>query len=259
MLKKVAFTANEKRKKGIYNLMKVEGRNSVDELINSNKTIDKVLIQNGLRDEASRTLINKIKESGAKFIFCEKAVLDKESTTKKHQGFLAYATDFVYADLDDVLYNVKDKDGLILILDGIEDTHNLGSIIRVADCAGVDAIIISKRRSASVNEVVMRISEGSANHVMISRVGNINDAIKKIKEENIWVYAVELGGENIYKANLKGKIALVIGGEDTGVNKLTQSLCDGKLAIPMYGKINSLNASVATAVAVFEAVRQRNF
>ena len=167
--------------------MKVEGRNSVDELINSNKTIDKVLIQNGLRDEASRTLINKIKESGAKFIFCEKAVLDKESTTKKHQGFLAYATDFVYADLDDVLYNVKDKDGLILILDGIEDTHNLGSIIRVADCAGVDAIIISKRRSASVNEVVMRISEGSANHVMISRVGNINDAIKKIKEENIWV------------------------------------------------------------------------
>lgn len=239
--------------------MKVEGRNAVYELLKSNKTIDKVLVQNGLRDESSRTLLSEIKEAGVKFVFCEKAVLDKESFTKKHQGFIAYATDFIYADLDDVLSAVKDKDGLILILDGIEDTHNLGSIIRVAECAGVDAVIIGKRRSASVNEIVMRISEGSANHVVIAKVGNLNDAIKKIKEDNIWVYALELGGENIYKQDLKGKLAIVIGGEDTGVNKLTKSLCDGTIAIPMYGKINSLNASVATAVAVFEAVRQRNF
>ncbi len=237
--------------------MKVEGRNAVCELINSNKTVDKVLVQNGLRDEASRSLLSQIKENGIKFVFCEKAVLDKESTTKKHQGFIAYASDFIYADLEDVLLAVENKDGLILILDGIEDPHNLGSIIRVADCAGVDAIIIGKRRSASVNEVVMRISEGSANHVVIAKVGNINDAVKKIKESGVWVYALELGGENIYKADLKGKLAIVIGGEDTGVNKLTKSLCDGTLAIPMYGKINSLNASVATAVAVFEAVRQR--
>lgn len=239
--------------------MKVEGRNAVCELLKSNKTIDKVLVQNGLRDESSRTLLSEIKEAGVKFVFCEKAVLDKESSTKKHQGFIAYATDFIYADLDDVLTAVENKDGLILILDGIEDTHNLGSIIRVAECAGVDAIIIGKRRSASVNEIVMRISEGSANHVVIAKVGNLNDAIKKIKEENVWVYALELGGENIYKQDLKGKLAIVIGGEDTGVNKLTKSLCDGTIAIPMYGKINSLNASVATAVAVFEAVRQRNF
>lgn len=237
--------------------MKVEGRNAVCELINSNKTVDKVLVQNGLRDEASRNLLSQIKENGIKFVFCEKAVLDKESTTKKHQGFVAYASDFIYADLEDVLSNLENKDGLILILDGIEDPHNLGSIIRVADCAGVDAVIIGKRRSASVNEVVMRISEGSANHVVIAKVGNINDAVKKIKESGVWVYALELGGENIYKADLKGKLAIVIGGEDTGVNKLTKSLCDGTLAIPMYGKINSLNASVATAVAVFEAVRQR--
>lgn len=237
--------------------MKVEGRNAVCELINSNKTVDKVLVQNGLRDEASRNLLSQIKENGIKFVFCEKAVLDKESTTKKHQGFVAYASDFIYADLEDVLSNLENKDGLILILDGIEDPHNLGSIIRVADCAGVDAVIIGKRRSASVNEAVMRISEGSANHVVIAKVGNINDAVKKIKESGVWVYALELGGENIYKADLKGKLAIVIGGEDTGVNKLTKSLCDGTLAIPMYGKINSLNASVATAVAVFEAVRQR--
>lgn len=238
--------------------MKVEGRNAVYELLSSSKTVDKVLIQNGLRDEASRNLINQIKENGIKFIFCEKAVLDKESVTKKHQGFLAYASDFVYAELDDVLNSVK-GDGLILMLDGIEDTHNLGSIIRVAECAGVDAIVIGKRRSASVNEVVMRISEGSANHVVIAKVGNLNDAIKTVKQNNFWVYALEADGENIYKSDLKGRLAIVIGGEDTGVNKLTRSLCDGTIAIPMYGKINSLNASVATAVAVYEAVRQRNF
>lgn len=238
--------------------MKVEGRNAVYELLSSSKTVDKVLIQNGLRDEASRNLINQIKENGIKFIFCEKAVLDKESVTKKHQGFLAYASDFVYAELDDVLTSVK-GDGLILMLDGIEDTHNLGSIIRVAECAGVSAIVIGKRRSASVNEVVMRISEGSANHVVIAKVGNLNDAIKTVKQNNFWVYALEADGENIYKSDLRGRLAIVIGGEDTGVNKLTRSLCDGTIAIPMYGKINSLNASVATAVAVYEAVRQRNF
>lgn len=239
--------------------MKVEGRNAVYELLNSSKTIDKVLVQNGLRDEESKKLIEAIKANGVKYVFCEKAVLDKESVTKKHQGFVAYASDFVYADLSDVLDAVKDKDGLLLVLDGIEDTHNLGSIIRVAECAGVDAIIIGKRRSASVNEVVMRISEGSANHVVIAKVGNVNDAIKTIKENNIWVYALELGGENIYNANLRGKLCIVIGGEDTGVNKLTKSLCDGVIAIPMFGKINSLNASVATGIAVFEATRQRNF
>ena len=136
---------------------------------------------------------------------------------------------------------------------------SLLSIIRVADCSGVDAIVIGKRRSASVNETVMRISEGSCNHVKVCRVGNINDAIKKLKEKMIWVYGLELGGENIYKTNLKGRVALVIGGEDTGVNQLTKKLCDGIVAIPMYGKINSLNASVATGVAVFEVVRQRNW
>lgn len=239
--------------------MKVEGRNAVYELINSPKTIDKILVQNGLRDGASKDLLFAIKEAGIKFTYCEKAVLDKESITKKHQGFIAYASDFIYADLDEVLLSVKDKDGFLLILDGIEDTHNLGSIIRVAECSGVDAIIIGKRRSASVNEVVMRISEGSANHIQIARVGNINDAIKSIKNQNIWVYALELGGDNIYQSNLNGKIALVIGGEDTGVNKLTKSLCDGVVSIPMFGKINSLNASVATGVALYEAVRQRNF
>lgn len=239
--------------------MKVEGKNAVLELIKSTKTVDKVLIQNGLKDEGSRKLINEIKLSGAKYIFCEKAVLDKESITKKHQGFVAFSSDFVYAELDELLNQVKDKDGLILVLDGIEDTHNLGSIIRVAECSGVDGIVIGKRRQAMVNEAVMRISEGSANHVVIAKVGNINEAIKTIKNNNIWVYGLELGGQNIYKTNLKGKLCIVIGGEDTGVNKLTQSLCDGVISIPMYGKINSLNASVATGIALYEAVRQRNF
>jgi len=147
--------------------------------------------------------------------------------------------------------------GVIAVLDGVEDVHNLGSIIRVCECAGVKGLIIGKHRSASVNETVMRISEGSLNHVKIAKVGNINDAVEKMKAAGVWVYALELGGENIYKTDLTGAIAIIIGGEDTGVNKLTQKKADKVIAIPMLGKINSLNASVAAGVALFEALRQR--
>jgi 23S rRNA (guanosine2251-2'-O)-methyltransferase len=150
------------------------------------------------------------------------------------------------------------EDAFFVILDGVEDPHNLGSVIRVCECAGVDGLVIGKRRSACVNETVMRVSEGSANHLRIARVTNINTAIDELKEAGVWVYACELGGSNIYKSNLNGKICLVIGGEDTGVNRLTKEKSDATVTIPTFGKVNSLNASVACGVAVFEAVRQRN-
>ena len=237
--------------------MTVEGKNAVSELIKTQKTIDKVLVQNGLRDGESRKPLNELRESGIKIAFADKSVLDKQCKSGRHQGFIAFVSDFEYADLDDMIEAAADKECFFLVLDGIEDPHNLGSIIRVAECAGIDGIIIGKHRAASVTDTVMRISEGGANHVAITKVTNINSAIEKLKENNIWVYGLELGGSDIYKTNLKGRLAIVIGGEDTGINRLTKEKCDGVMSIKMHGKINSLNASVACGVAVFEALRQR--
>ena len=238
--------------------MKIEGKNSVRELLKTGKTIDKVLVANGMRDAESKMLVSVIKSAGVKVSFADKSILDKESETRRHQGFIAYVSDYKYAELGDILNAVKDKDdAFIVILDGVEDPHNLGSVIRVCECGGVDGLIIGKHRSASVTDAVMRISEGSANHLKIARVTNINNALDEIKEEGIWAYALELGGGSIYKTDLKGRIAIVIGGEDTGVNKLTQKKCDAVMSIPMYGKVKSLNASVSCGIGVFEALRQR--
>lgn len=236
--------------------MKVEGRNAVAELIKSDSTVDVVYVQKDMRDAPACRLISAIKDKGVKISFVDKFVLDKGSVTKKHQGFIASVSDYEYADLYDICHDLKEN-AFIVVLDGVEDVHNLGSIIRVCECGGVDAIVIGKHRSACVNETVMRISEGSANHVKIARVTNINQAVEELKEAGVWVYGLELGGENIYQTDFSGKIAILVGGEDTGINRLTKTKCDKLVTIPMYGKINSLNASVATGIAVFEAVRQR--
>lgn len=238
--------------------MIIEGRNAVAELLKTDKTIDKVLVANGMRDEKSRELVKALNDSGVKFSYADKNVLDKQSQCGRHQGFMAFVSDYVYAELSDMIAETKDKDCFFLVLDGIEDPHNLGSIIRVAECGGLDGIIIGKRRSAAVTDAVMRISEGGANHIKIARVTNVNAAIDELKENGVWVYGLELGGQDIYKTDLRGRIALVVGGEDTGINKLTQKKCDAVVSMKMYGKINSLNASVACGVAVFEALRQRS-
>lgn len=237
--------------------MKVEGRNSVYELLKTDKEIDKVLVQKDLQDEASKMLINVIRSHKVKVQVVDKRVIEKESESKHSQGFIAFVSDYKYFDLEDILDGCKDKDGFVVVLNEILDPHNLGSIIRVCECAGVDGIVISKDRSASVNDTVMRISEGSLNHIKVARVTNINNAIDKLKDEGFWVYGAEIGGESIYSADLTGKLCLVIGGEDSGVKRLTKTKCDKIVSIPMFGKVNSLNASVACGVAVYEAVRQR--
>lgn len=237
--------------------MKTEGRNAVYELLKTDREIDKVLVQNDLKDEASKRLINVMRSHKVKVQLVDKYVIEKESESKRHQGFIAFTSEYEYADLYDLLEEIKDKDGFIVVLNEILDPHNLGSIIRVCECAGVDGLVISKDRSASVSDTVMRISAGAANHVKVARVTNINNAIDKLKEEGFWVYAAEVGGESLYKSNLTGKLCLVIGGEDSGVKRLTKEKCDGILSIPMFGKVNSLNASVACGVVVYEAVRQR--
>lgn len=238
--------------------MKIEGRNAVLELLKTDKTIDKILVMNGMRDNESRGVINAIRQKGCKFQFVEKAIMDKETETRRHQGFIAFVSDYVYADFDEIIKKLDGKeDAFLVVLDGVEDPHNLGSILRVSECAGVDGVIIGKRRSAQVNETVMRVSEGSANHIDVARVTNINATIDELKDNGFWTYALEIGGSDIYKTDLKGRIVIVVGGEDTGVNRLTKEKCDAIITIPMKGKVNSLNASVACGVAVFEALRQR--
>ncbi len=237
--------------------MKVEGRNSVYEVLKSGKEIDKILVQKDLKDEASKRLINIIRSHRVKVQLVDKYVIEKESESKRSQGFIAFISDYKYFDIDDILDDCKEKDGFIVMLNEILDPHNLGSIIRVCECAGVDGLIIGKDRCASVSDTVMRISEGALNHLKVAKVTNINMAIDRLKEEGFWVYGAELGGGDIYKADLKGKLCLVIGGEDSGVKRLTKTKCDGIVSIPMFGKVNSLNASVACGVAVYEAVRQR--
>lgn len=237
--------------------MKVEGRNSVYELLKTDKEIDKVLVQKDLKDDASKRLINVIRSHKVKIQLVDKYVIDKESESKRSQGFIAYVSDYKYFEIEDILDSCKDKDGFIVVLNEILDPHNLGSIIRVCECAGVDGLIIGKDRSASVNDTVMRISAGALNHVKVARVTNINHAIDQLKDNGFWVYGAEVGGTKIYDANLTGKICLVIGGEDSGVKRLTKEKCDDIISIPMFGKVNSLNASVACGVAVYEVVRQR--
>lgn len=238
--------------------MKVEGRNSVYEVLKTDKEIDKILVQKDLKDEPSKRLINIIRSNKVKIQLVDKYVIEKESESKRSQGFIAYISDYKYFELEDILDACKDKDGFVVILNEIHDPHNLGSIIRVCECAGVDGLIIGKDRCASVSDTVMRISEGALNHLKVAKVTNINVAIDKLKEEGFWVYGAELGGGDIYKSDLTGKLCLVIGGEDSGVKRLTKTKCDGIISIPMFGKVNSLNASVACGVAVYEAVRQRN-
>lgn len=237
--------------------MKIEGRNSVYELLKTDKEIDKILVQKDLKDDASKRLINIIRSHKIKLQPVDKYVIEKESESKRHQGFIAYVSDYKYFDIEDIIDDCTEENSLVVVLNEILDPHNLGSIIRVLECAGAQGLIIGKDRSASVSDTVMRISAGALNHVKVAKVTNINTAIDALKDNGFWVYGAEVGGENIYKSNLTGKICLVIGGEDSGVKRLTKEKCDGIVSIPMHGKVNSLNASVACGIAVFEVLRQR--
>lgn len=238
--------------------MKTEGRNAVAELLKTDRNIDKILMEKGAQGSLS-VLFAEARKRGIRVQFAERAVLDKESESRRHQGVIAFTTEYEYYDLDDIIREKKDPDrgGFIVLCDGIEDVHNLGSILRVAECAGADGVVIPKAGSASVTESVIRISAGAAEHMKVARVPNLVSAVGTLKKSGYWVYALEAGGEDIYKEDFSGNIALVVGGEDSGVRRLTKERCDKILSIPLYGKVNSLNASVALGVAAYEAVRRR--
>lgn len=233
--------------------MKTEGRNAVLELLKTEKTIDKILLEKGAQGSLGK-IFAEARKKDIRVQFVDKRVLDKESDDKRHQGVIAYTTDFVYSGLYEL-----DGGGnsLIVLCDGIEDVHNLGSILRVAECAGAAGVIIPKAKGASVTEAVIRISAGAAEHIKVAKVPSVNYAIDELKKLGYWIYALEAGGESIYENKLTGKVALVVGGEDSGVKRLTREKCDKVLSIPLFGKVNSLNASVALGIAVYEVVRAR--
>lgn len=235
--------------------MKTEGRNAVLELLKTDKNIDKILLEKNPQGSLNK-IFAEARKADVRVQFVDKKVLDKESAEGRHQGVIAFCTDYEYSTLDEIISNKKEN-GLIILCDGIEDVHNLGSIIRVAECAGADGVIIPSNNSASVTEAVIRISAGAAEHMPVAKVKSINYAVEELKKAGYWLYALEADGDDIYKADLSGNIALVIGGEDSGVKRLTREKCDFCISLPLKGKVNSLNASVALGIAVYEVIRRR--
>lgn len=235
--------------------MKIKGRNAVREALNSDTNILNIMATNS-RDKVLLDLLNTARKKNIKVQIVDGKVLDK--ICDNNQGIIAETSDFKYSSVEDILEvaKSKNKNHFILILDGIEDPHNFGSIIRVAECLGVDGIIISKNRACPVTDTVAKISAGAIEHVKIAKVTNINTEIERLKQKNIWVYACELGGEDLDSANLSGDIAIVMGSEGKGVSALTRKLCDGVVTMQMYGKVNSLNVSVATGIVLYEIVRK---
>lgn len=239
--------------------MKIEGRNPVRETILSGTHIAKLYASNNCKDKVFNDIISLAKEHKIKIQFVSNDILNRESITGHSQGLVAVVEEFQYCQVDDILDYAQSKgeQPFILILDGVEDPHNLGSIIRVCDCLGVHGVIIGKNRACGVNETVIKTSAGATNYVNVAKVTNINDTIKRLKDLNVWVYACELGGQDIEKTDLTGAVAIVMGSEGKGVSALTKKLCDGIFTIDMVGKVNSLNVSVATGIALYEAYTQR--
>ena len=239
----------------------VEGRNSVTELLKSGKDINKLYVQKGERQGSINEIIKLAKEKRVVIVETEKNKLDQMSETGKHQGVIAIVQPFAYCDVDDILEDAKSKNEnpFIIILDGIEDNHNLGSIIRTAECAGVHGIIIPKRRSALVNATTNKTSAGAVEYMKVARVSNLTETIKYLKENDIWVYGTDMDAKEYYnEQKYNSGVALVIGSEGFGMSRLVKENCDFLIKIPMRGKINSLNASVSAGIVMYEVMKQRN-
>ena len=238
----------------------VEGRNSVLELLESGKDINKLYIADGEKHGSIHKIITLAKERKVVINKVDKYKLDRMSQTENHQGVIAIVPPYEYCDVDDILELAKSKNekAFILILDGIEDPHNLGSIIRTAETAGVHGIIIPKRRAAAVNSTVSKVSAGAVEHMKIARVNNINETIKYLKENDIWVCGTDMNTDTYYyEQDYKMPIAIVIGSEGFGMSRLVKENCDFLVKIPMKGKITSLNASVSAGIVMYEVVKQR--
>ncbi len=239
---------------------KVEGRNSVLELLNSERDINKLYVQKGEKHGSINKIVAIAKEKRVVIVEMDKNKMDEMSETHNHQGVIALVPPFNYCEVEDILEYAKSRNEkvFVLILDGIEDVHNLGSIIRTAETAGVHGIIIPKRRAASVNATACKTSAGAVEYMKIARVNNLADTMKKLKEEGLWIIGTDMENATDYnKQDYTGDIAIVIGSEGFGMSKIVKDNCDFLVKIPMKGKITSLNASVSAGIVIYEALKQR--
>ena len=239
---------------------KIEGRNAVTELLKSDKTVNKLMIQKGERQGSINEIIKLAKNKKIIITEVDKNKLDQLSETKHHQGVIAFVSPIEYKELDDIFELAKERNEapFILIADEIEDPHNLGALIRSAECAGCHGVIIPKRRAVAVTEVVAKTSVGATEYVPIVRVNNINETIRELKDRGVWIVGTDGSAKvTYYDQDMTGSIAIIIGSEGRGMNKLTMENCDFLVKIPMMGKITSLNASVSGGIVLFEALKLR--
>ena len=242
----------------VENLM-VEGRNAVIEAFRSGKPVDKLFVLDGCQDGPVRTIIREAKKHDTIINFVTRERLDQISETKKHQGVIAYAAAYEYSEVEDMLELAKKKgeDPFLILLDNIEDPHNLGAIIRTANLAGAHGVIIPKRRAVGLTATVAKTSAGALDYTPVAKVTNLAKTMEELKEKGLWFVCADMGGESMYRLNLTGPIGMVIGNEGDGVSRLVKEKCDFIASIPMKGDIDSLNASVAAGVLAYEIVRQR--
>lgn len=242
-----------------YEELTIEGRNAVIEAFRSGKPIDKLFVLDGCQDGPVRTIIREAKKHDTLLQFVAKERLDQMSETGRHQGVIAYAAAYEYAEVDDILKIAEEKGEppFLFLLDGIEDPHNLGAIIRTANLAGAHGVIIPKRRAVGLTATVAKTSAGALNYTPVAKVTNLAKTIDELKQKGIWFVCADMNGTPMYDLDLKGSIGLVIGSEGEGVSRLVRESCDFIASIPMKGDIDSLNASVAAGVMAYEIVRQR--
>lgn len=242
-----------------YEELTIEGRNAVMEAFRSGKTIDRLLVLDGTKEGAMLTVLKEAKKHNTVVSFVKKERLDQISTTGKHQGVIAYAAAYEYAEVEDILAIAREKGEapFLVLLDGIEDPHNLGAIIRTANLAGAHGVIIPKRRAVGLTATVAKTSAGALNYTPVAKVTNLVQTMEDLKKEGLWFVCADMDGEVMYRQNLTGPIGLVIGNEGEGVSRLVKEKCDFVTSIPMAGDIDSLNASVAAGVLMYEIVRQR--
>ena len=237
----------------------IEGRNAVIEAFRAGRTIDRLYVQEGLKDGPVQTALREAKKQNVKVDFVSKERLNQLSGTGKHQGVIAIAASYSYAEVEDILNKAREKneDPFIILLDGIEDPYNLGAIIRTANQAGAHGVIIPKNRAVGLTASVARTSAGALNYTPVAKVTNLKRTIEDLKKEGIWFVSADMGGTVMYDLNLTGPIGLVIGNEGKGVSEQVGKSCDFTASIPMQGDIDSLNASVAAGILAYEVVRQR--
>jgi len=242
-----------------YTELTIEGRNPVIEAYRSGKTIDKIYVLDGCQDGPVRTIVREAKKHGTILRFVSKERLDKMSKTGHHQGVIASAAAYEYASVDDILEKARERkeSPFLILLDGIEDPHNLGAIIRTANIAGAHGVIIPRNRAVGLTATVAKASAGALNYTPVARVTNLARTIDDLKAEGLWFVCADMKGGRMYEADLTGPIGLIIGGEGEGVSRLIREKCDITASVPMFGDIESLNASVAAGILAYEIVRQR--